>query len=113
VLALGVADDRAVFMHLPADDPVGRAGVSVREADVLVLLLAGLTTAAIAARLRISPATSRSHCRAVLRKLGAADRTALRAGFAGAPRLAAGDPGAGGAPRFAQPSPRALPRNRP
>jgi len=101
VLALRVADDRAVFTHLPVDDPVRRSGLSVREADVLVLLLAGLTTLAIAARLCISPATARSHCRAVLGKMGAADRMALRAGLAGTSRSAAADPDGGGAPRFA------------
>jgi DNA-binding CsgD family transcriptional regulator len=73
----------------------------VREADVLVLLLAGLTTAAIAARLCISPATARSHCRSVLGKLGAPDRTSLRAGLAGASCRAAFDPVIGGSPRFA------------
>ncbi len=77
-LALRACEGVPAFVHLPADDPVRRAGITVREADVLVLLLAGGTTAAIASRLCVSPATARSHCRAVLRKLGAADRRALR-----------------------------------
>ncbi len=46
---------------------------------MLVLLLGGLTTPAIARRLCVSPSTARTHCRAVLRKLGAGDRRALRA----------------------------------
>lgn len=77
-LALRVREGVPAFVHLPADDPVQRAGITAREADVLVLLLAGVTTTAIAARLCVSPATARSHCRAVLRKMGAADRRALR-----------------------------------
>jgi DNA-binding CsgD family transcriptional regulator len=58
---------------------VTAAGLTARGADVLVLLLGGLTTAAIAARLCVSASTARSHCRAVLRKLDAGDRRALRA----------------------------------
>jgi len=69
----------AVFAHPPATSAVERAGLTAREADVLLLLAAGLTTAEVGARLRVSPATARCHCRAVLRKLGAADRRSLRA----------------------------------
>jgi DNA-binding CsgD family transcriptional regulator len=67
------------FAHLPASDPVTQAGLTRREADVLVLLLDGLTTRAVAGRLCVSASTARSHCRAVLRKFGAGDRRALRA----------------------------------
>lgn len=74
------------FAHLPVSGPVAEAGLTAREADVLVLLLAGLSTAGIAGRLCVSPSTARSHCRAVLRKIGAGDRRALRA------RLLAGPP---------------------
>ena len=50
-----------------------------REWDVLELLETGLTTAQIAERLFISPATVRSHVASILRKLGASDRrSALR-----------------------------------
>jgi DNA-binding NarL/FixJ family response regulator len=50
-----------------------------REWEVLDLLRTGLTTAQIAERLFISPATVRSHVASILRKLGAADRkSALR-----------------------------------
>ena len=78
--------------------PVSAAGLSAREADVLVLLLHGLTTPAVAARLGVADSTARSHCRAVLRKLGAPDRRALRA------RLLAG-PGAGPADGCRGPGP--------
>ena len=79
VLSLTAAAGRPCFAHLPALDAVAPAGLTFREADVLVLLLRGLTTAAIGARLCVSPSTARTHCRAVLRKIGAGDRRALRA----------------------------------
>ncbi len=79
VLQLGAVAGRPCFVHLPATDAVTAAGLTAREADVLVLLLGGLTTAAVAARLCVSVSTARCHCRAVLRKLGAGDRRALRA----------------------------------
>jgi DNA-binding CsgD family transcriptional regulator len=67
------------LVHLPVRDPVQEAGLTRREADVLVLLLDGLTTPAVAGRLGVSASTARSHGRAVLRKFGAGDRGALRA----------------------------------
>ncbi len=79
VLRLTATPAGARFAHLPAADAVSAAGLTLREADVLVLLLHGCTTPAVARRLCISPSTARSHCRAVLRKLGAGDRRALRA----------------------------------
>jgi DNA-binding CsgD family transcriptional regulator len=79
VLQLTAGAGGARFAHLPAADAVTSAGLTEREADVLVLLLHGCTTPAVAQRLCISPSTARSHCRAVLRKLGAGDRRALRA----------------------------------
>ncbi len=79
LLSLTVAAGRPCFAHLPATDAITAAGLTLREADVLVLLLRGLTTAAIGARLCVSPSTARTHCRAVLRKIGAGDRRALRA----------------------------------
>jgi DNA-binding CsgD family transcriptional regulator len=78
VLRLTAAGGLPRFAHLPAVDAVAAAGVTEREADVLVLLLHGLTTAAVAAQLCISESTARTHCRALLRKLGAQDRRALR-----------------------------------
>ena len=67
------------FAHPLPGSAVERAGLTAREADVLLLLCAGLSTPAVAARLCVSAATARSHCRSVLRKLGARDRKELRA----------------------------------
>ncbi len=78
VVRLVAVEGKACFAHLPAGDAVAAAGLSRREADVLVLLLGGLTTAAVACRLGVSYDTARTHCRAVLRKLGATDRRKLR-----------------------------------
>ena len=50
----------------------------MREADVLALLLVGATDRAAAAALGVAPATIRTHARALLRKVGAADRHELR-----------------------------------
>lgn len=88
VLQLGVTDGHPRLDHLPVAPVAGLRSLTVREVDVLVLLLDGLTTAAIASALCISYHTARTHCRAVLRKLGAGDRRALRA------RLLAGPPSA-------------------
>ncbi len=85
VLLLTAEAGRPCFAHLPAVDPVVEAGLTAREADVLVLLLDGLTTPAVAERLGVSVSTARSHCRAVLRKFGVGDRRALRVGLRGAP----------------------------
>jgi DNA-binding CsgD family transcriptional regulator len=80
VLALRVIAGRPRLVHLPLT-ATDAARLTPREADVLVLLLGGLSTMALASRLGISPGTARSHCRAVLRKCGAADRRALRVRF--------------------------------
>ena len=105
VLRLTAAAGRPRLVHLPAADAVSAAGLSDREADVLVLLLLGLTTPALAARLGVADSTARSHCRAVLRKLGAPDRRALRA------RLLAGPGGPAPAPDLpSRPRPSGLPR---
>ena len=79
VLSLVAAGGRPVFDYLPPAGFAGDASLTPREADVLILLLAGFTTAALAARLHMAPATARSHCRALLRKFAAPDRRALRA----------------------------------
>jgi DNA-binding CsgD family transcriptional regulator len=84
VLELRVVAGRACFAYPPAGGAVEQARLTAREADVLVLVLDGLSTAALAERLCVSPATARSHCRAILRKCGAADRRALRARLIGA-----------------------------
>jgi DNA-binding CsgD family transcriptional regulator len=111
VLRLTAAAGRPRLVHLPAEDAVSAGGLSDREGDVLVLLLLGLTTPAIAARLGVSASTARSHCRAVLRKLGAPDRRALRARLLGGPGAGA-EPGLRApALRFAEARVPALPRN--
>ncbi|MEU0834278.1 response regulator transcription factor [Streptomyces sp. NPDC005969] len=51
------------------------ARLTEREADVLRLMAAGLTNAEIAERLRVGPATAKTHVAAVLAKTGARDRT--------------------------------------
>jgi DNA-binding NarL/FixJ family response regulator len=57
----------------------GQASVTItsREADVLRLLEEQLTTAQMANRLFVSPATVRTHVSSLLRKFGAADREEL------------------------------------
>jgi DNA-binding CsgD family transcriptional regulator len=70
---------RARFAHPSPGSAVERAGLTAREADVVLLLCAGHTTPAVAACLCVSPATARSHRRSVLRKLGVRDRRELRA----------------------------------
>ena len=79
VLRLTEAAGRPRFRHLPVADAVTAGGLTAREADVLVLLLEGLTTIAVGSRLCVSRSTARTHCRAVLRKLGVGDRRELRA----------------------------------
>jgi DNA-binding CsgD family transcriptional regulator len=79
LLLTATADGSPCLHYLPCGDPVAAAGLTAREADVLILLLHGLTTRAVASRLCVAESTARTHCRAVLRKLGTSDRAALRA----------------------------------
>ncbi len=58
-----------------------RLGVSDREAEVLVLLEAGLSTSEIADRLGISTTTVRRHASALMRKLGVRTRGEAIAAF--------------------------------
>ena len=88
VVRLQVSDGRATLV-CPALTVVATVGperqdeipadLTVREADMLVLILAGRTTTEIAARLCLSPATVRTHCQSLLLKTGARNRRALRA----------------------------------
>ena len=84
VLELRAVAGRACFAICRPEALVEQARLTAREADVLVLVLGGLSNAALAERLCVSPATARTHCRALLRKFGAADRRALRARLLGA-----------------------------
>ena len=54
-----------------------------RELDVLRLIEAGLTNAAISAQLFLSPRTIETHVTNLLAKSGAANRQALRAWYLG------------------------------
>lgn len=76
LLELTVAGDRARLR--PVEIASGEGGLTAREADVLALVLAGLSDRQIADELTVSPATVRSHVRSLLRRLGAADRAELR-----------------------------------
>lgn len=55
----------------------GSVTITSREADVLRLLEERLTTAQMASRLFVAPATVRTHVSSLLRKFGVADREAL------------------------------------
>jgi DNA-binding CsgD family transcriptional regulator len=76
-------DTAADELERTRDDGILPPDVTARETDVLLLVLAGFTTPEIAARLSVSQATARSHCRSLLRKCGAPDRRQLRAHFLG------------------------------
>ncbi|GIH18085.1 response regulator transcription factor [Rugosimonospora africana] len=57
--------------QVPAELP---DGLTTREAEVLALIAAGLSNHAIATRLRIEPATVKSHINRIFTKTGAEDR---------------------------------------
>ncbi|MGA2010811.1 MAG: response regulator transcription factor [Solirubrobacteraceae bacterium] len=61
-----------------------------REAEVMALMREGMTTAAMADRLRISPVTVRRHISTSLQKLGERDRSSAVTLLAGAAMSAAG-----------------------
>ncbi|MBP2705043.1 response regulator transcription factor [Microbispora sp. RL4-1S] len=59
--------------HVPPSPP---DGLTPREAQVLALIAAGLTNAQIALRMRISPATVKSHINRAFAKVNVTDRAA-------------------------------------
>jgi DNA-binding CsgD family transcriptional regulator len=68
----------ARFEMLCGPEPLAAAGITAREAEVLALMIARHSDAEIAVRLVISVTTVRTHCRSILRKLGAHSRRDLR-----------------------------------
>lgn len=70
-------DGNDVLQTLAWPSRVDAVGLTVREVDVLALVLARLTDAEIAERLVVSLTTVRSHLRAVRQKLGAHDRRSI------------------------------------
>jgi two-component system, NarL family, response regulator len=61
---------------------LGKAGLSVREVDVLKLIATGLSNKEVASQLGVTEATAKKHMTSVLTKLGAKDRThAVRIGL--------------------------------
>ena len=77
------------FTALILPPALASAPLTVREADVLALLLVGATDRAAAAALGVAPATIRTHARALFRKVGAADRHELRRLDVRSPAIAA------------------------
>ncbi|MDQ1463979.1 MAG: hypothetical protein QOC73_920, partial [Actinomycetota bacterium] len=69
-----VSDDRSAV-----GDQDRVAGLTPRERDVLELVAAGLSNAAIAERMWISPGTVKKHLDNIYDKLGVANRTAAAA----------------------------------
>lgn len=72
------AVDRASSTGVRPSERAGERPVETlteREDEVLALVAEGLTNKEIAARLRISPATAKTHVARILQKLGASTRT--------------------------------------
>lgn len=78
VFELRPGPDGPALTALVVPPALAAARPTLREADVLALLLAGATDRRAAAALGVAPSTVRSHARAVLRKVGAVDRRQLR-----------------------------------
>jgi predicted ATPase/DNA-binding CsgD family transcriptional regulator len=79
---LARTDALAARLARPAPAPASFAGLTVREAEVLRLVAAGLSNAAIAERLFVSVRTVSTHLTSVYGKLGVASRgAAIRRAF--------------------------------
>ncbi|MGZ4249399.1 MAG: LuxR C-terminal-related transcriptional regulator [Solirubrobacteraceae bacterium] len=75
---------RGMVLELMLELRAGGGGIdalTARESQVLGMLRRGQSTAAIAARLEITPVTVRRHISELVRKLGVRDRSELAAGF--------------------------------
>jgi DNA-binding NarL/FixJ family response regulator len=66
-----------LLRELRASSRTGADGLTAREVQVLAMTRRGVSTAAIARELGISPITVRRHISAIVRKTGLLDRTAL------------------------------------
>jgi predicted ATPase/DNA-binding CsgD family transcriptional regulator len=73
-LAIGLADE--AIRELTAASEALRAGLTERELQILQLVTLGLSNAAIADRLVLSPRTVHAHLRSIFTKLGVSTRTA-------------------------------------
>ncbi|PAP75988.1 helix-turn-helix transcriptional regulator [Rubrivirga marina] len=74
---LVTVDASIVRVPPTAEEVRQRTGLTLREAEVALLLAEGLTNAQVADRLFIAPATARRHTENVLGKLGVATRSAV------------------------------------
>ncbi|MHC1560727.1 response regulator [Actinomycetospora sp. C-140] len=59
--------------------PGGRLGLTLRESEVLALIVVGMSNSAIARRLVVGEQTVKTHVRAIYRKLGVHDRASALA----------------------------------
>jgi DNA-binding CsgD family transcriptional regulator len=91
---LGAPVPRARRRGAALADPLRRAGVTSREAEVLALVAQGLSNRRIAQELYLSPRTVQSHVSSLLAKLGVENRAGLvAAGLAAAEdRVPGGQP---------------------
>jgi DNA-binding NarL/FixJ family response regulator len=71
VVAAAAQSEQPSDPYLPAPRP---GGLTRREAEILTLIARGLTNPGIAARLRLSPHTVKSHINRIFAKTGASDR---------------------------------------
>jgi LuxR family transcriptional regulator, regulator of acetate metabolism len=75
----GAAATLVLASHTPAIDEL----LTIREREVIALLVTGQTNSAIAERLVISEGTVKSHVKQILRKLGAVNRSEVIARYLG------------------------------